>query len=143
MYLLIQGLLVPGPSPLPDGVQQRDAVRLEAPRDRLEKRPIITDANMLEHADRDDTIERAVHGAIVEQLERNTVLQSLGSGARRRFLKLLGRQRDAGHARAVVPCQRQGEPTPAASDIQHREIRTTETELGSDVPLLGDLRFFQ
>ena len=143
MYLLIQGLLSRGSLPLPDSVQQRDAVRLQAPRDSFEKRPIVTDTNMLEHADRDDTIKRAMHGAIVEQLERNTVLQSFGGGARRRFLKLLGRQRDAGHARAVVPCQRQREPAPAASDIQHREIRTIETELGGDVPLLRDLRFFQ
>ena len=142
MYLAIQGLVRARPVPAADRVQQRHAVRLQAARDRLEERPVITDADMLEHADRDDAIERAVHRAIVEQLE-GTRSSSPSAAARAALPQLLGRQRDAGHARAVVARQRQRQAAPAAADVQHREIRAGRAELGGDVPLLGRLRLFQ
>ena len=101
------------------------------------------DPDMLEHANRDDAVEAAIQLPIIEQLERHTILQPLGLCSGPRLGQLLGRQRDAGDQRAVVPCQRQRQPTPAGADVEHRKPRTIETELRRDMPLLGELRLFQ
>ena len=63
MYLLIQGLLIARAVPLTDAVQQRHAVRLQAAGNRVEEGAVVEDADMLEHADRDDPVEAAIQRA--------------------------------------------------------------------------------
>ena len=48
-----------------DGVQQGDAVRGEAAANHLEEGIVVADADMFEHADRDDAVEGSVERAIV------------------------------------------------------------------------------
>ena len=128
---------MPGPSlrPMacssatPSGFRQRATVS--------KKVAIVADADMLEHADRDDAVERAGRPRGSPAARTHAVGQAFRRGARARFAQLLLRQRDAGHARAVVARQRQRHAAPAAADVQHRQPRAVQAELGGDVPLLG------
>ena len=95
---------------------------------------------MLEHADRDDPVERPLHRAVVQQFEPHPVGEALGLGAGARLGELLGRQRDAGDAGAVIARQRQRHAAPAAADIEHGQIGPVEQQLGGDVALLRRLR---
>ncbi len=54
------------------------------------------DADMLEHADRDDAVELPFHGAVVAKLEGNGLGEALGAGPLLRQLELFLAQ---GHAR--------------------------------------------
>ncbi len=81
----------------------------------------------------------AMHRPVVDQLERHAVFQPLRAGARLRFRKLLGRQRDAGDAGAVVAREREREAAPAAADVEHRQARPVEQQFRGDVPLLRHL----
>ena len=143
MYLAIQGLVAARPVAAPDRVQQRHAVRLQAARHDVEERAVVHHADMLEHADRDDAVEPLGHRAVVQQLERHAVRQPLGRGARPRLGQLLGREGDAGDARAMLARQGQRQPAPAAADVQHVQVRPVQAQLGGDVPLLGGLRLLQ
>jgi hypothetical protein len=84
------GIGAAGPVAAADGVQQRHAVRLQAARDGVEEGRGSADADMLEHADRDDAVEAPVHRAVVQQLEIDAVLQALGGGAGAGLGQLLG-----------------------------------------------------
>ncbi len=59
MYLVIQGLVTSGPVGAADRVQQHDAVVAEQFGAAPEKGVVEVDADMLEHADRHDAVERA------------------------------------------------------------------------------------
>ena len=98
---------------------------------------------MFEHAHRDDAVEPPVHRPVVEQFERHAVRQTLSRGAVACLGQLLGGQRDAGDARAVIARQGQCQAAPAAADIKHRQVRAGQAKLGGEVALLGRLRFLQ
>ena len=131
------------PAAAPDRVQQRHAVGLQAARHGVEERAVVHHADMLEHADRDDAVEPLAHRAVVQQLERYAIRQPLGRRAGPRLGQLLGRQGDAGDARAVVARQGQRQPAPAAADVEHVQVRPIEAQFGGDVALLGGLRLLQ
>ena len=98
---------------------------------------------MLEHADRDDTIEPARNGAIIDQFEF-TAFRKPGLGrTRARNRNLFVRQRHAGDTCTGVARQIERHAAPATADIEYRKIFAIQIELGRDMPLLGDLRFFK
>ena len=127
-----------------DRVQQRHAVRLQAALHRLEEGLVIRHADMLEHADRDDAVELPLHRAIVASARICTRSCSPAAAARACAAASCSlRERDAGDAGAEFPRQRQRHAAPAAADVEHRQIRPVELQLGGDMALLGDLRLFQ
>ena len=98
----------------------------------------MADANMLEHADRDDAVERLRHVAIVLQTEVDLVVQSLFGRALARARVLLLRERDAGDVRAAELGQIERKPAPAAADVEHALVPRDE-QLGREMTLLGEL----
>ena len=84
-----------------------------------------------------------VDRAVVHQFEVDAIFQAFGDGAIARLGQLLAGQRDAGDPGAVVARQCQRQAAPAAADIEHREIRPIETQLGGDMAFLRQLRLFQ
>ena len=76
MYLAIQGLVMPRPFRAADRMQQHHAVVGEQLGAFAEEGVVVIDADMLEHADRNDAVERSLHVAIVLQLEA----RALGRG---------------------------------------------------------------
>ena len=97
---------------------------------------------MLHHADGDDPVERAVHGAIVALDDRDEVrdahLRRPRLGARR----LLGREGDAGDLHAEALRQVAGERAPAAAHIEDRHAGL-QPELRRDMAHLVDLRLLE
>ncbi len=102
----------------------------------------MVDADMLEHADRDDAVEALVEFAIVLQVEMDAVLQTLRMGAVGGDAVLFGRQRDALHVDVEGLRQIEAEPAPAGADVEHR-LAGLQPELGGDVALLGGLRLVE
>ena len=56
-----------------DGVQEHDAVVVEERVDPGEELRVVADADVLEHADRDDAVEAVLHLAVVLQVEAHAV----------------------------------------------------------------------
>ncbi len=82
----------------------------------------MADADMLEHADRDDAVERTGHVAVVLQVEARALGEALLGGALVGDGVLLLRQGDAGDVGAGRLGEIQAEPAPAAADIEHAQI---------------------
>ena len=61
-----------------DRMQQHDAVRLQHLRAFVEEGAVVVDADMLEHADRDDAVEALGNVAVVLDLEMHVVVEALG-----------------------------------------------------------------
>ena len=83
------------------------------------KLPEVRLPHMLEHADRNDTIERFIHIPIISQLEADSICEPHCFGPFHGDPMLLLGQRDAEHldirnAREVKP-----HATPATTDIKH------------------------
>ena len=119
-------------------MQHHDAVVGEQLRALAEERVVMIDADMLEHADRDDAVERSVDVAIVLQIEPGLVAQPLFRRALVGDVVLLLRQRDAGHVGAGHFGEIEPKPAPAAADIEHA-LSGLQQQLGGEVPLLGEL----
>ena len=98
------------------------------------------DADMLEHADRDDAIVLPGGLAIVEQLEVHAVGKAGIGGAALRHFELLGREGEAGDGDAAFAREIEREAAPAAADIEHALPRL-EQQLRRDMALLVGLRF--
>ena len=103
-------------------MQQHDAVVGEQLRALAEERVVVIDADMLEHADRDDAVERPVDVAIVLQLEARALGQALFRGALVGDGVLLLRQRDAGHVGAGDLGEIEPKAAPAAADVEHAQV---------------------
>ena len=82
-------------------MQHHDAVVAEQLRALAEERLVMIDADMLEHADRDDAVERPVDVAVVLQLEAGAVDETFLRRAAVGDAVLLLRQRDAGDVGAA------------------------------------------
>ena len=126
-----------------DGVDERDAVRREEIAEGSEVFGIVGDADMFEHADGDDAVERAGDGAVILKREGDAVGEAGGVRAGAGGFELLGGQRDAGDAGAVILGQRDGHAAPAGADVQYVEIGLGEAEFGGDVAFLFGLGFFE
>src|SRR5262249_52733770 len=104
----------------------------------LEERIIETDADMLEHADRNNAVEGAGNVAIIQCMEGCGTFQLAFLGALARNCKLLLRKRDAGGPGAADLRDIERKPTPAAADVK-KPMSVFEEQLCGEVPLLGEL----
>ena len=107
----------------------------------LEEGRVVVDADVFEHAHRDDAIDRRSPVAVVQQLEANAVLQALTRGTFPCDLELLHRKCQPCHLRVVLARQVQRHPAPAAPDVQHVQAVAVQLQLGRDVSLLEGLGF--
>src|SRR5260370_40555198 len=104
----------------------------------LEERIIEADADMLEHADRDNAVEGAGYVAIVERLEGGGAFQLAFPGALARDCELLLRKRDAGDPGVADLRGIERKPAPAAADVK-KPMSVFEEQLCGEVPLLDEL----
>ena len=99
----------------------------------------IADADMFQHADRDDAVEMLADFTIILQAEIDMLGElpfgEAALGGRELFL----RQGDAGHLGAAEIGEIERKAAPAAADVEHLVARLDE-KLGGDMPLLGELR---
>src|SRR6266478_4333349 len=119
-------------------MQHHDAVVGENAGAFLEERIIEADADMLEHADRDNTVEGAAHVAIVERLEGGGACELAFLGALARDCELLLRKRDARGPGAADLRGIERKPAPTAADVK-KPMPVFEEQLRGEVPLLGEL----
>ena len=89
--LLEPGVGIPGPVHQADGVHEHDAVRLQQLAALAKVGVVEARAHVLEHADRDDTVEGAFHVAVVLQREAHRVLKPALARALGGDAELLGR----------------------------------------------------
>ena len=97
---------------------------------------------MLEHADRDDAVERALHVAIIDQLEFHMIGDACLLRALPRHGQLLLRQRDADDIDAAFLVQIERHAAPAATNVQHLHARL-EMQFGRDMRFFVELRLVQ
>src|ERR1700726_4661209 len=124
-------------------MQECDAVVGEKCAQLVEEGRVIGHADMLEHPDRHDAVERAAERTVIYKLEaaalrKAGILSSAPCGC-----DLLLRQRHTQHIGAAVSCEIECEPAPARTYVEDSEARRVEVELGGNVPFLADLRFFE
>ena len=138
MYLAIQGLVTAGELLRPIVCRRKTPSSPRSCGAFAEIGVVEADADVLEHADRDDAVEAAANVAVI--LEPEACLLGLpalqGSFGRARVLLL--RQRDAGDARLGGLGEVEGEAAPAASDIKHRRPGG-DAQLRGEVTPLGEL----
>ena len=107
-----------------------------------EKPAVIPDANMLEHADRDDAIEPPTDVSIILYLESDTAIEATllrplgGQGL------LVRRQRNTEYLDVRVLRKEESHPSPPRADIEDLLARL-QRELGGDMSELILLRHFQ
>ncbi len=102
------------------GMEDHDAVIGQALGAQVEEGIIIAQADVFEHADRDDAVELALDVAIVLEIEGDLVVESGGCGPRPRPGDLLGRERNAGDmAGAGDPRQIERQSAPSAAYVQN------------------------
>ena len=102
----------------------------------------MRDADVLEHADRDDAVVFRRLQAIVEQLEAHAVGQAAFECAAARDSELFLRQGDTGHVDAELAAQEQGHATPTGADVEQR-LAGLQQKLGGDMALLLLLRLLE
>src|SRR5216684_590786 len=100
------------------------------------------DADMLEHADRNDAVVPAGFPAIVEQLEAHLVGNAAFERAAARHGMLLLGQGDAGHVDTELLAEKEAHAAPTRADVEHA-LAGLQQELGRDVALLVELGLFQ
>ena len=100
-------------------MQQRHAVIGQQARHFGEELAVVRNADVLEHADRNDAVEAARHCAIVDQLETHPTGKPAFGGALGGESLLFDRQRHAGHIDAGRFRQIHGHAAPAATDVEH------------------------
>ncbi|KAG1080653.1 hypothetical protein G6F40_015791 [Rhizopus arrhizus] len=114
-----------------DGMQQQQPAWREAAPGHLEETGIVLVTDVLEHADREDRIERLVQFAVVLQadLDRQPDAQLTGE------LGLLFRDGHADAADTVALGRELQCLPPTAADVQHALART-QAQLAADQPQL-------
>ena len=120
-------------------MHQRDAVLLEQPAHRVEEILEMNDADVLEHADRNDAIVAPRLLAIIPQVEADAVREPGGGGALGRELVLLDGKGKAGDLDIAFLGEIEREPAPAAADIEDA-LSGLEQQLGGEMALLVELR---
>jgi hypothetical protein len=99
---------------------------------------IEIDADMFEHADRDDAVEGTGNVTVIDSVERGVGIQMVLVGAMFCPFELLLRQRDAGNMCAAVFRRIEREPTEATSDVE-KPMTFFEEKLCGKVALLCKL----
>src|SRR5439155_26990004 len=103
-----------------------------------EKHIVVADADVLEHADRDDAVEPLLHVAVILHSEIDPAAQTLFACTFGGSPPLLARQRDAGHRRAAELRQIERKAAPAAADVEYAPL-VAQQQFGREVALLGEL----
>ena len=106
-----------------DRMQQRDSVVGQQVAYRAEELGIVPDADVLEHADRDDPVEPAAERAVIAQLEADAVGETGTRCALPADLELLPRQRDPYDLAGARLGQIEPEAAPARADVEHPHAR--------------------
>ena len=119
-------------------MQHHHAVIGEQPAALPEEFSEMPDADMFEHADRDDAIETLVEVAVILQTEIHPVRQLALGGAAAGELELFFRQRDAGDLCAAMFGEIETKAAPAAADVECA-LTLSHQQLCGQVPLLGEL----
>ncbi len=110
--------------PLVGRVRKRDRLEAQPPTGPqhaiadTEERVEVLGPDRFEHLDRDDRVVRALHVAVVAQLDVDEVVESGGPDALARKLELLARDRHRGDPAAELAGGVQGEATPASPDLE-------------------------
>ena len=126
----------------PDGVNQPAPVRLERTVDQTTQLGKVADADMLQHADRNEGVKPATNLAIVVFEELHPIAQPLGLRAFASVGQLLAGDVERPHAHAVLPSHVQRERSPTTTGLDHRFSRL-QPQLAADVIQLRHLSFFQ
>ena len=119
-------------------MQQHHAVGGEQAADGAEEGGELRQADVLEHADRDDVVELALDLAVVLQAEAHAVGEAGGGGALGGDAVLLLGEGDAGDVGAADAREVERHAAPAAADVEDAGAGADE-ELGGDQALLGEL----
>ena len=98
-------------------MDERDPVSAQQVSDFLKKSRIVWDADMLEHADRDDPIEPSLDLTIIFQSEAYALLQLRLLGTLLRDGQLLARERDADDLDPLHLGQGKREAAPPTADV--------------------------
>ena len=101
-----------------DRVDEGDAIGLQEALHRLEILPEVRQADMFEHADRDDAVELAGDAAIVDELELHLVGDAHRGGLVAGVFELFLRQGDAQHFGARDLVEEARHAAPAAADVE-------------------------
>ncbi len=124
-------------------MDEGDAVLLHELRHLGEILLVMADADMLEHADRDDAVERAFHVAIILQAEIGPPGEAPLLGAAPRHAMLFLRQRHSGDLRSRMGGEVKSHSAPTAANVEHGKTRPIKQQLGGDMALLGQLGIVQ
>ena len=104
---------------------------------------VVVDADVLEHADRDDAVEAALDLAVVLELEAHGAARALSAPrARCEILSCSLLSVTPVTSQPADLGQIEAEPAPARADVEHALARL-DGELGGEVALLGELRLLQ
>src|SRR5438552_5951415 len=104
----------------------------------LEERRVVVEANVLEHADRNDAIERAGDIAIILQKEAGLRFQLALGGTLLRDRQLFGRQGDAGDVGSVCLGEKQAQTPVTRADVENAHPRLQQ-KLRREMALLRHL----
>src|SRR5271154_1576081 len=99
-------------------------------------------ADMLEHADRDDAVERTLDIAIVLQSKVDAILEPLLPRPLRGDDLLLLRQRHSGDARAGCLREIKSHPAEPTADVE-RAMAIVDQQFGGDMAFFRQLRLFE
>ena len=135
MYFLSHGPVAPGPNVRPMVLQEHDPIVGHEIVRLVEELAEAADADVLEHAHRDDAVEAARDFAVVLKAELDAPGQRRFARPRLRRLQLLGRERHPRDVGAGDLRQVEGESAPARADVEHPALRL-EQKLRRDVALL-------
>ena len=133
----VRRLAVARPAPIgdEDRLHARETARPEHAVDRREERAVLPVADRLQHLDRGDLADAPVHLAVV--LLANLDVEA--GRARPRDPGLLGRDREAGDACAVLARRDPRKGAPAAADLE-QVVVGPQAELVADATELPELR---
>ncbi len=125
-----------------DRMEKRDALVVEQPGHLLEEGIIIADADMFEHADRNDAVEPRMDLTIVLEQKLRLRLESAIDRPLPRDTQLLARECYARDIGAADLCEIERHAAPTAADVEDALARLDE-ELCRDMALLGELRLVE
>jgi hypothetical protein len=108
----------------------------------LEKSVVEADADMLEHPDRDDTVEGALDIPVVGEPEIDLGSEPAFAGPRLRRLELLARQGDPGHLRAAELGEIVRKTAPPGADVEDA-VAGAGAELRRQMSFFGELGIIQ
>ena len=139
---LLQPCVDRGGTVAADAVDEREAVRLERAGDDLAEGRVVPDADVLQHAHRDERVAGALDVAVVVLHELHRPAHALARRALARVCDLLLRDVEGADPDAVLARHVQGEGAPSTTGFDDLLTRL-EHQLAADVVELRALRLLQ